>query len=72
MVSNRLNTISKQLTIVATIFLPLAFVTGFFGQNFKWMTDHIQSFGDFAVLGVGSLVVTAVALVILFKRGGYM
>jgi magnesium transporter len=55
MVSNRLNSISKQLTIVATIFLPLAFVTGLFGQNFKWMTDHIQSFAAFATLGIGGL-----------------
>jgi magnesium transporter len=71
MVSNRLNSISKQLTIVATIFLPLAFITGFFGQNFKWMTDHIQSFASFAILGVGGLVVSAIALLIWFRRGGY-
>jgi magnesium transporter len=72
MVSNRLNSISKQLTIVATIFLPLAFITGFFGQNFKWMTDHIQSFAAFAVFGVGGLVVSAVALLVWFRRGGYV
>jgi magnesium transporter len=72
MVSNRLNSISKQLTIVATIFLPLAFVTGFFGQNFKWMTDHIQSFAAFAILGVGGLVFAAVALLIWFRRGRYL
>lgn len=72
MVSNRLNSISKQLTIVATIFLPLAFITGFFGQNFKWMTDHIESFAAFAVFGVGGLVVSAVALLIWFRRGGYV
>lgn len=72
MVSNRLNSISKQLTIVATIFLPMAFITGFFGQNFKWMTDHIQSFAAFAVFGVGGLVVAAVALLVWFRRGGYL
>jgi magnesium transporter len=72
MVSNRLNSISKQLTVVATIFLPLAFVTGFFGQNFKWMTDHIQSFASFAILGVGGLVVAGVALLIWFRRGRYL
>jgi magnesium transporter len=72
MVSNRLNSISKQLTIVATIFLPLAFVTGFFGQNFKWMTDHIQSFAAFAGFGVGALIVSALALYIWFRRGGYL
>jgi magnesium transporter len=34
MVANRSNEITKQLTIISTIFLPLAFITGFFGQNF--------------------------------------
>jgi magnesium transporter len=34
MVANRTNDITKQLTIFATIFLPLSFITGFFGQNF--------------------------------------
>ncbi|QSQ15147.1 magnesium/cobalt transporter CorA [Myxococcus landrumensis] len=34
MVANKTNDITKQLTIFATIFLPLSFIVGFFGQNF--------------------------------------
>jgi magnesium transporter len=72
MVSNRLNSISKQLTIVATIFLPLAFITGFFGQNFQWMTDHIQSFASFAIFGVGGLIVSGAAILYWYRRGDYL
>ena len=72
MVSNRLNSITKQLTIVATIFLPLAFITGVFGQNFKWMTDHIQSFAAFAIFGVGGLAFAGLALLIWFRRGRFL
>ncbi|MBN9686294.1 MULTISPECIES: magnesium transporter CorA family protein [unclassified Corallococcus] len=38
MVAQRTNDISKQLTIFATLFLPLSFIVGFFGQNFEQLT----------------------------------
>jgi magnesium transporter len=71
-VSNRLNTVMKQLTIMATIFLPLSFITGFFGQNFGWMVGHIKSPGIFFGLGIGLEVVTVAALFTLFKRRGWL
>ncbi|NBD13574.1 MULTISPECIES: magnesium transporter CorA family protein [Corallococcus] len=40
MVANRTNDISKQLTIFATLFLPLSFIVGFFGQNFDQLTGR--------------------------------
>jgi magnesium transporter len=61
-VSNRLNEIMKRLTVVATIFLPLTVVTGFFGQNFKWLTDHIESFASFAVFGIALLLGSGIAV----------
>src|SRR5581483_4270739 len=50
------------LTVVATIFLPLAFLTGSFGMNFGWMVKQIHSQLALWLLGVGSLVV-GVALI---------
>jgi magnesium transporter len=71
-VSNRLNNISTQLTIVATIFLPLTFVTGFFGQNFGSLVNHIDTPAAFWGYGVGSMVVSALALLWFFHRQGFI
>jgi magnesium transporter len=71
-VSNRLNSISTQLTIVATIFLPLTFVTGFFGQNFGTLVRHINTPAAFWGYGVGSMVVFALLLLWFFKRQGFL
>jgi magnesium transporter len=71
-VSNRLNQITKQLTVVATIFLPLSFLVGFFGQNFRWLVVNIDSATDFFVLGLGSLVLSVIGLMIWFRRGSYI
>jgi magnesium transporter len=67
-VSNRLNEIMKRLTVVATLFLPLTFLTGFFGQNFDWLTSHDKSFSSFLFLGLGLLLVSLVGFWIWFRR----
>jgi magnesium transporter len=71
-VSNRLNQITKQLTIVATIFLPLSFVVGFFGQNFRWLVTSIDTAADFWAWGIGGLLLSLVALLIWFRRAAYV
>jgi magnesium transporter len=66
-----LNQMAGRLTIVATIFLPLTFATGFFGMNFGWMVRHIDSAGTFFVLGVGGMIVPLVIAAVLLVRAGY-
>ena len=71
-ISNRQNGVMKQLTVIATIFLPLTFITGFFGQNFAFMVTHlIRSTWAFWVLGVGSMLATCLGLLIYFRRKGW-
>jgi magnesium transporter len=65
----RLNETSYWLTVVATIFLPLTFITGFFGMNFGWMVARVDSAPAFWLLGIGSLVVGVALIWRLVVRG---
>ena len=69
--SVRQNETTKRLTTIATIFLPLSFIVGFFGMNFGYMVDHISSLRAFLVYGIGSLVASCVGLFAWFRRSGY-
>ena len=67
-VANRQNEVMKQLTVIATIFLPLSFLTGFFGMNFAYLVNHIQdTLFSFLALGVGSCLVSVLALYLYFR-----
>ncbi|HEY7256280.1 MAG TPA: CorA family divalent cation transporter [Solirubrobacterales bacterium] len=66
----RMNETIYWLTVVATIFLPLTFLTGFFGMNFGWMIGEIDTEAAFLALGVGGLVVaTALTWLVVQRRG---
>jgi magnesium transporter len=72
-VANRQGEINKQLTIIATIFLPLTFLTGFFGQNFAYLTGHIINHTwTFFVFGLGLLLASAIGFRIYFKRKSWL
>jgi magnesium transporter len=70
-VSNRLNAVMKQLAVIATIFLPLSWLTGFFGQNFGWLTGHIGHWEAFVGIGMGTEAVALAILLVFFKRRGW-
>ncbi|MGZ4273031.1 MAG: magnesium/cobalt transporter CorA [Solirubrobacteraceae bacterium] len=71
-VANRQGEINKQLTIIATIFLPLTFVTGLFGQNFASLVRWISAPWVFYVFGLGLLVLSVVGFAVFFRRKGWL
>jgi magnesium transporter len=67
--ANRLNRLAARLTVLATFFLVWTLVTSFFGQNFKWLTDHIDTLTAFIMYEtVGLLLPTLLAAVYFWRR----
>ncbi len=65
-VSNRMNEVMKVLTIIATIFIPLTFIAGVYGMNFKYMPELEWRGGYFMIIGI--MVVMAVVMLIFFRK----
>ena len=65
-VSNRLNEVMKVLTIISTIFIPLTFIVGVYGMNFRHMPEIDKVWGYPAVWGL--MVAIALGMMAYFKR----
>ncbi|HEX6548101.1 MAG TPA: magnesium/cobalt transporter CorA [Candidatus Dormibacteraeota bacterium] len=71
-VSNRLNVTMKALTVIASVFLPISFLTGFYGMNFAFLTGVLEPpYWSFFV-GVGTMVAAVVIQLWFFRRRGWL
>jgi magnesium transporter len=61
-----MNAVMKVLTVIATIFIPLTFLAGVYGMNFRFMPELQWRWGYFAVLGIMGLI--GVAMFLYFKK----
>lgn len=69
-ISNRMNAIMKVLTIITTIFIPLSFIAGLYGMNFRHMPELEWRWGYPAVLAVMALIVAG--MFYLFKKNKWL
>jgi magnesium transporter len=66
----RMNEIMKILTIVSSIFIPLTFIVGVYGMNFKYMPELDYPYGYYTV--VGAMLVISISLLIYFSKKGWL
>ena len=69
-VSNRLNAIMKVLTIISTIFIPLTFIVGVYGMNFRYMPELEWRYGYPLIWVV--MIAIAVTMLIFFKKRNWL
>ncbi len=65
-INNRMNEVMKILTILATIFIPLTFITGIYGMNFRYMPELHWEYGYYGALGL--MLVIAIAMLVNFRK----
>ena len=65
-ISNGLNEVMKVLTIFATIFMPLTFIVGIYGMNFRFMPELEWKYGYFGIMSIMGLIV--LVMLIYFRR----
>lgn len=68
--SNKMNEIMKVLTIFSAIFIPLTFITGIYGMNFKYMYELHWEYGYLYAIGI--MLVIGVSMLIFFKKKKWM
>jgi magnesium transporter len=66
--STKMNQVMKVLTIITTIFIPLSFIAGLYGMNFKNMPELEWHFGYYAVLGVMLVSTLGMAAMMKWKK----
>lgn len=69
-ISNRMGEVIKTLTIIATIFIPLTFIAGVYGMNFRYMPELEWRWGYGFALGIMAAVVAA--LIVYFKKKNWI
>jgi magnesium transporter len=71
-VSNRLNVTMKALTVIASIFLPISFLTGFYGMNFAFLTQVLEPPYVAFFIGAGTMVLATLIQLYFFRRRGWI
>jgi magnesium transporter len=69
-ISNRMNSVMKTLTIFSAIFMPLTFIVGVYGMNFKYMPELETRYGYFAIWG--AMIFITLGMVVYFRRRKWM
>lgn len=73
-VNNRMNDIMKTLTTIATIFMPISFLTGFFGMNFFSPPGHFDSLTGIIgfVVAILVMIATPIGMIYWMRKRGWM
>jgi magnesium transporter len=66
-ISNRMNQVMKVLTIIATIFIPLTFIAGIYGMNFKFMPELEWHWG-YPVILLGMFVIAVLMMIYFWTK----